>query len=73
VFCVSLWFFFSEVFHILGHFLYFLYSSLIHLSVYTVLCFTLVFIQGSSEFIYQLLCLLIVFIFGVLKFLEFIL
>jgi hypothetical protein len=46
-FCISVLFFFPEVFHILGHFLFNIVNFLpwfTYLSIYGVFCFTLVFI-----------------------------
>jgi hypothetical protein len=62
----------SEVFQIFVHFFYNFCCPLqfMYLSFYSVLCFTLVFVEVLSEFLYLFLCHLMFFVFGVLKFLE---
>jgi hypothetical protein len=69
---VFLFHIFSEVFHILSHFLFNtvdFHPEFIYLSIYGVLCFTFVFIQGFYGFFYLFLCFVIFFIFIVLEFL----
>jgi hypothetical protein len=51
---ISVWFFFSEVFHIFVKLLFYILCCLlyfIYFSFYSVLCFSLVFVEDLSEFI----------------------
>jgi hypothetical protein len=64
---------FSEVFHIFVQLLFYIlccHLSFMYLCFYSVLSFTLMFIEVLSELIYLFLCPFMLFIFGVLKFLE---
>jgi hypothetical protein len=69
-FCLIL---FSEGFHIFVQLLLYILFSLFHVSLffYSVLCFTLVFVNVLSEFIYLFLCLLKFFTYSVFILFEF--
>jgi hypothetical protein len=72
--CISVLFFFSEVFHIIGHFLFNIVNfhlSFNSISIYGVFCLTLVLLTAPMISFIYFLCFLKFFIFLVIEFLFF--